>query len=87
MENYQNRKDRPADKTIEKEQVSENSAYPDAVENMSSKWRSIQQGASGQDQRGFFERHYLILGLFIGLLIFALLIVFGGFAFLVWNAH
>jgi nitrate reductase NapE component len=54
---------------------------------MSEKWRSIQQQIPDQQKRGFFERNYLVLGIGIGLLIIAFLIVIGGFAFLVWNAR
>jgi nitrate reductase NapE component len=65
----------------------EESAYPPSIEKMSEKWRSIQQQSSDQPKRRFAERNYLALGIGIGLLIIAFLIVIGGFAFLVWNAR
>jgi nitrate reductase NapE component len=65
----------------------EEPAYPPSIEKMSEKWRSIQQQIPDQQKRGFFERNYLVLGIGIGLLIIAFLIVIGGFAFLVWNAR
>jgi hypothetical protein len=37
--------------------------------------------------RNFIERNSLGLGIGLALLIIALLIVIGGFAFLVWNAR
>ncbi len=65
----------------------EDRAYPASVEQMSEKWRTIQRRGETTEQRGFIERNYLVLGVVIGLLIVALLVVFGGFAFLVWNAR
>ncbi len=87
MEDLRNKKNAQDDKSVDTDQVKEETSYPVSVESMSDKWRSIQQQSKVQDQRGFFERHFIALGLFIGLLIFALLIVIGGFAFLVWNAR
>jgi len=64
-------------------------AYPAAIEKMSDKWREVQQqGRQDEGQpRNFVERHSLALGVGLALLIIALLIVLGGFAFLVWNAR
>jgi hypothetical protein len=64
-------------------------AYPAAIEKMSDKWREVQQqGRQGEGQpRNFVERHSLALGVGLALLVIALLIVIGGFAFLVWNAR
>jgi hypothetical protein len=69
------------------EQAREETTYPTTIEKMSEKWRSIQRQGVSHDERGFFERHFLALGIFIALLLIALLIVIGGFAFLVWNAR
>jgi hypothetical protein len=62
-------------------------AYPASIEKMSEKWRAILRQNSDQQKEGFVERNYLALGVGIGLLIIAFLIVIGGFAFLVWNAR
>jgi len=64
-------------------------AYPAAIEKMSDKWREVQQQErqEGQTGRNFVERNSLALGIGLALLIVALLIVIGGFAFLVWNAR
>ena len=63
--------------------------YPASIEKMSERWREIQQeeGQSQLDQRSFVEKNYLALGLGVALLIIALLVVIGGFAFLVWRAQ
>lgn len=65
------------------------SSYPASIEKMSERWREIQQeeGQSQLDQRSFVEKNYLALGLGVALLILALLVVIGGFAFLVWRAQ
>lgn len=73
--------------SIDPHRGSSEPSYPEPIEKMSEKWRSILRRGEGQDDRGFFERNSLALGLVIGLLIIALLIVIGGFAFLVWNAR
>jgi hypothetical protein len=65
----------------------EEEAYPAVVKNLSEKWRQIRRREEGPGQTSFVERHYLALGISIGLLVIALLVVIGGFAFLVWNAH
>ena len=63
--------------------------YPVSIEKMSERWREIQQeeGQSQLDQRSFVEKNYLALGLGAALLIIALLVVIGGFAFLIWRAQ
>lgn len=61
--------------------------YPASIEKMSERWRAIRRQTPDQQKEGFVERNYLALGIGIGLLIIAFLIVIGGFAFLVWNAH
>ncbi len=65
----------------------EDSVYPPSIEKMSEKWCSIQRQNPDQQKSGFAERNYVALGIGIGLLIIAFLIVIGGFAFLVWNAR
>jgi len=70
--------------------LGEQNPYPASIEKMSEKWREIQQQsrfAEGQKPRNFIERNYLPLGIGIALLIIALLVVIGGFAFLVMRAH
>lgn len=64
--------------------------YPAAIEKMSDKWREVQQQGRQEQERtphNFVERNSLALGISVALLIVALLIVIGGFAFLVWNAR
>jgi uncharacterized protein HemX len=63
-------------------------SYPAAIEKMSDKWREVQKQERQEVQpRNFIERNSLGLGIGLALLIIALLIVIGGFAFLVWNAR
>ncbi|MFN0107822.1 MAG: hypothetical protein ACKVZH_03140 [Blastocatellia bacterium] len=64
------------------------SPYSASIEKMSERWREIQQtdNAPQQDQRGFVEKNYLGLGLGIALLVIALIVVIGGFAFLIMRA-
>ena len=62
-------------------------AYPASIEKMSEAWRSIQQQNPDEPKGGFVEKNYLVLGIGIGLLILAFLIVIGGVAFLIWNSH
>lgn len=63
--------------------------YPASIEKMSERWREIQQEErqTQLDQRGFVEKNYLAVGVGIALLIIALLVVIGGFAFLIWRAN
>jgi hypothetical protein len=82
------REDRTKDQNIDQNIES----YPEPVEGLSAKWRSLQQEgrARGEDltgpERGSLPaRHYVPFGIGIGVLVIALLIVFGGLAFLVWN--
>lgn len=65
-------------------------SYPSSIEKMSERWREVQQQGrqqEGQQPRGFVERNSIALGVGLALLIIALLVVIGGFAFLVWNAR
>lgn len=65
-------------------------AYPTSIEKMSERWRQIQkeeQHAEDQQPRKFVEKNYLTLGLGIALLIIALIVVFGGLAFLIMRAR
>lgn len=65
-------------------------AYPVTIEKMSERWRQIQQqeqNAENQQPRNFVEKNYLPLGLGIALLIIALVVVFGGLAFLIMRAR
>jgi hypothetical protein len=87
MNQTRNDKDRQTGKPLETEQFEGDPSYPAPIEKMSEKWRILKRRGSIQDPRSFFERHYLALGIFFGLLIIALLVVGGGFAFLVWNAR
>jgi nitrate reductase NapE component len=59
------------------------SEYPATVESLSEKWRSTQHEVQGN----FLQRHFLVIGIGIALLAIALIIVIGGFSFLVWNAR
>jgi hypothetical protein len=61
-------------------------SYPASIEEMSEKWREIRGQEPPAEKRGFFERNYLSVGLGVGLLIIAFLVVIGGLAFLVWIA-
>ncbi|MFN0087233.1 MAG: hypothetical protein ACKVX9_17730 [Blastocatellia bacterium] len=62
------------------------SSYPASIEKMSEKWREIRGQEAPAEKRSFFERNYLPVGLGVGLLIIAFLVVIGGLAFLVWIA-
>jgi hypothetical protein len=62
-------------------------SYPASIEKMSEKWREIRQQGDEQPQRGFVERNYLALGIGIALLIIALIVIIGGFVYLVWRAN
>lgn len=65
----------------------QDASYPASIQKMSEKWREIRQADPQADSRTFLERNFLKIGIGIGLLILIMLIVFGGFAFLVWNAR
>ncbi len=86
MEEFRDRKNVANEKSFEADRVEE-PAYPASIEKMSEQWRSIQRQTPDQPKGGFVQRNYLVLGIGIGLLIIAFLIVIGGFAFLVWNAR
>lgn len=64
-------------------------SYPASIEKMSERWREIQQSEdqSQQEQRSFVQKNYLAVGLGIALLVIALVVVIGGFAFLISRAH
>lgn len=68
-------------------------AYPASIEKMSERWREIQQQERETDQQqsqppgSFVEKNYLAIGIGISLLILALVVVFGGLAFLIWRAR
>lgn len=86
MEEIKNRQNAATDESSANAPAEE-PLYPSPIEKMSEKWRSIQQQNPDQQPGGFVARNYLALGIGIGLLIVAFLIVIGGFAFLVWNAR
>ncbi len=88
MNNLDKQKQEQADEMLKPSGME--TPYPASIEKMSERWREIQrEGQQNQAQppRNFVERNYLSLGIGIALLIIALLIVFGGFAFLVMRAH
>jgi nitrate reductase NapE component len=62
------------------------SEYPATVESLSEKWRSSQHEVQKKGAN-FLQRHFLVIGIGIALLAIALMIVIGGFSFLVWNAR
>lgn len=86
MEDMRRNETTLGEKNREAERLDEPS-YPASIEKMSEKWRSIQRQNPDQREGSFVERNYLALGIGVGLLIIAFLIVIGGFAFLVWNAR
>jgi len=64
--------------------------YPASIEKMSERWREIQQqeqSSDDQPSRGFVEKNYLAIGIGIALLILAMVVVFGGLAFLIRQAQ
>ncbi len=67
-------------------ELPDEASYPASIEKMSEKWREMQGQAGATEKRGFFDRNYLSVGIGIGLLIVAFLVVLGGLAFLVWIA-
>lgn len=65
-------------------------AYPASIEKMSERWREIQrqeQSSDNQPPRSFVEKNYLAIGIGIALLILAMVVVFGGLAFLIRQAQ
>lgn len=65
----------------------QDASYPASIQKMSEKWRAIRRADPQADSRTFLERNFLKIGIGIGLLVLIMLIVFGGFAFLVLNAR
>jgi hypothetical protein len=86
---FEKQNQKPVDEPLKTAPLNAEAAYPTAIEKMSEKWREVQQqGRQEEGQPGnFVERHSLALGVGLALLVIALLIVIGGFAFLVWNAR
>jgi len=83
-------KQKQAEEPLKAPPLGAQSAYPASIEKMSERWREIQQHEQQieeQKPRSFTERNYLSLGIGIALLIIALLVLIGGFAFLVMRAH
>lgn len=80
---------KPAEEAPKAEPLGAEASYPASIEKMSERWREIQkEGTESQlEQRSFVEKNYLALGLGIALLVIALLVVIGGFAFLIWRAQ
>ena len=89
MNEFEKQNQKPVDEPLKTSPLNPDPAYPAAIEKMSDKWREVQQqGRQGEGQpRNFIERHSLALGVGLALLVIALLIVIGGFMFLVWNAR
>ena len=79
MEGMQNKSTAPAHGP----EVPQENEYPATVESLSEKWRSTQHEVKGS----MLQRHFLVIGIGIALLAIALMIVIGGFSFLVWNAR
>ena len=71
------------------EQEVRSETYPDSVRKLSENWRQLRPedrgSLSGTEGGSRLSRYYLPIGLGIGVLVVALLVVFGGLAFLVWN--
>lgn len=87
MEEFRRNKQATEDEPLKTAPLKAETSYPAAIEKMSEKWRAIQQEQPGQKQGSFAQRNFLTVGIGIALLIIALLVVIGGFAFLVWNAR
>jgi hypothetical protein len=79
----------PSDKKTNLDQMDEPTypTYPASIEKMSEAWRKIRRQNPDEQKGSFVERNYLVLGIGIGLLILAFLIVIGGVAFLIWNSR
>ena len=86
MEEFRKKTDQMSDQSGSRGALEDETSYPASIEKMSEQWRTIQKEDQSVDSRSFFERNYLSIGLMIGLFIISLIIVIGGFAFLVWNA-
>jgi hypothetical protein len=90
VNDFEKKNQAQTDEPLKTAPLNADASYPAAIEKMSEKWREVQQQArheEGQQPRSFVERNSLALGIGFALLIIALLIVIGGFAFLVWNAR
>lgn len=87
MEEFRKNKQATDDEPLKTVPLKANTSYPAAIEKMSEKWRAIRQDQPDEQQRNFAQRNFLTVGVGIALLIIALLVVIGGFAFLVWNAQ
>jgi hypothetical protein len=63
--------------------------YPESVRKLSENWRQLRpeerQALDGQEKVAGLSRYYLPIGVGIGVLVVAFLVVIGGLAFLVWN--
>ncbi|MGH9801859.1 MAG: hypothetical protein ACRD82_15970 [Blastocatellia bacterium] len=86
---FQKQQQNPAEEPLKTIPLGAESSYHASIEKMSERWREIQQeeDQSQQEQRGFVEKNYLAVGLGVALLVIALLVVIGGFAFLIWRAQ
>lgn len=87
MEEFRKNKQAPDEEPLKTAPLNAETSYPSAIEKMSEKWRAIRQDQPDEQQSNFAQRNFLTVGIGIALLIIALLIVIGGFAFLVWNAQ
>ncbi len=89
MNEFEKQNQKPVDEPLKTAPLNADAGYPAAIEKMSDKWRQVQQQERQEQEQtpaSFVERNSLALGISLALLIVALLIVIGGFAFLVWNA-
>lgn len=63
--------------------------YPDSVRKLSENWRQLRpedrESLEGRANNSKISRYYLPIGLGIGVLVVAFLVVIGGLAFLIWN--
>lgn len=89
MNEFEKQQQKTADEPLKTSPLGADASYPASIEHMSEKWREVQQQERGESQKpgNFVERNSVALGIGVALLIIALLIVIGGFAFLVWNAR
>ncbi len=89
MNEFEKQNQTQTDEPLKTAPLDADAAYPAAIEKMSEKWREVQQQQRQEDQtpRNFVERNSLALGIGAALLIIALLIVIGGFVFLIMRAN
>jgi nitrate reductase NapE component len=87
MEEFRKNKHVADDEPLKTGPLSAETSYPAAIEKMSEKWRAIRQNQPEQEPHSFVQRNFLTVGIGVALLIIALLVVIGGFAFLVWKAQ